>query len=683
MLVSSMIQIGMPIAESSCLSAKERVKWLSDIESDTCKNYFRNVFLVEVGETKTALQYMQVGKVDPEDQKKFIVDHLSRSSAFPVIFPQGGNPIKAQGVYPAPCYLMYEAHINGMTKIEEFREKTLMPRLKRTLTFRDWKEEELQQLAQRVCETLVQNAGAYITEEKQLGILALVNSDWKGHLLLDESKSGEKNLIRVAESKLHPGRYYYLQGEALLESLLEARLEEAATLGKQKKAISTFSHQSEEVVSIYNKSWPWLSSTWDAPKSIYWEEKDWTPGIKIDRKHYEAFLYASQFLKRIQVPISNPILKEMFAPADRPEAKRNIKPTSYETIYGIPIVLPLLDDLPSVRYQKYERMMKKEAKGKTLHLEVLAGMKESMVPEMSDHYRLTILYYSGDMTKGAIHIRAILEDIIPSVAHRIQDILAELNQKELSAIQDAFGLDKKPMYRTENLPSLLGNAYGSSYLWNALQDTLHRNPLSQRQALRLTVKKLNELANQNADWEMKQELTFLLSFQYFLSEYQNMLNISEKEEVNLLSQWKNRLSQYQKGSIDESELQTPQQTGFTTGLFLKQFGNAYYRKTGKDFVKTRVMTFGSRLTPEVIWKNGLLKCEELTGKWDLKHAANYWSVLPPLLLAFIDQEPEKNWKQKEKDLFMTAFWAGYHMYQKPEENDEENQNQGGEKNEYS
>ncbi|SFI00753.1 hypothetical protein SAMN05192551_10595 [Tindallia magadiensis] len=674
MLVSSMIQLGVPIAESESLSAKERVKWLSDIELEACKNYFRNVFLIELEEETEAFHYMQVGSPDPEDPKKFKVSHEKQSAAFPVIFPQGGNPLNAQGVYPAPCYLMYEAHVNTMTKSDEFSKRVLLPRLKRTLTFKDWKEEALLKLAERVANILAQQVGPYMTEEKQLGILALVSSQWRGCRLIDKVEKGDLNLIHVRESKLHPDKDYYLEGKVVLEALLEARLEEAASLGKQKQAVSTFSHRSEEVVSIYNKSWPWLSPTWDAPRSIYWEETDWTPGVKIDRKNYEAYLYAAQFLKRLQVPISNPILKEMFAPADQPEAKKNMKPTSFETIYGIPIVLPILNDLPTVRYQKYEKMLKKEAKGKTLHLQVLAGMKESIVPEMDDHYRLTILYYSGDLTKGAIHIRAMLEDIIPSVAHSIQEILDELNQTELPLIQEAFGLTEKPMYRVENLPSLLGNAYGSSYLWNVLQDTLHRRPLNQRQVLRLTVKKLNELANINADWEMKQELTFLFCFQYFLSEYQEMLTISEKEEVNRLKEWKGILEDYQRGTLEEA-FQTPQQIGFVSGLLLKQFGNAYYRKTSKDFVKTRVMSFGSRLTPEVIWKNGLLKCEELTGKWDLKHGANYWAVLPLLMLAFIDQEPEKNWKQKEKDLFMTAFWAGYHMYQKPAEELEKEEEQ--------
>ena len=49
-----------------------------------------------------------------------------------------------------------------------------------------------------------------------------------------------------------------------------------------------------------------------------------------------------------------------------------------------------------------------------------------------------------------------------------------------------------------------------------------------------------------------------------------------------------------------------EELGFVTGLLLKQFSNSYYRKTEKEFVKHRVMKFGSKLTPEMVWKDGVI-----------------------------------------------------------------------------
>ncbi|MDP1271129.1 hypothetical protein, partial [Klebsiella pneumoniae] len=78
-------------------------------------------------------------------------------------------------------------------------------------------------------------------------------------------------------------------GEEVLKRISEAKFYEAAELGKEKDVISTFSNKKvDEAVSIYNKSWLWLSPTWEAPRSIYWKDDEWTKGIKVDAENYEA-----------------------------------------------------------------------------------------------------------------------------------------------------------------------------------------------------------------------------------------------------------------------------------------------------------------------------------------------------------------------------------------------------------
>ena len=111
MLVESIIRVGKPIIHSD-LSNEQRIRWLTDVDSENCKNFFQNVFLIELDGEETDYHYITLGFWD---DKSFFVDKL-RNKAYPILYPQGGNPLHAQGVYPAPCYLMYDPHIKLMKK---------------------------------------------------------------------------------------------------------------------------------------------------------------------------------------------------------------------------------------------------------------------------------------------------------------------------------------------------------------------------------------------------------------------------------------------------------------------------------------------------------------------------------------------------------------------------------------
>lgn len=664
MLTESIVRIGKPIVCSD-LPIRERIRWLTDVNSDNCKNFFQNVFLIELGDDSDELHRIQIGDIMKTKKKEvFVVDEV-RNTSFPILYPCGGNPRLAQGIYPLPCYLMYDAHIKEMNKPDYFAAKVLMPRLQNTLGYKDWGDEEKVDIQNRVA-TLLKNAVDTIVFDGK-GILMLFDDRLSVYKKLNKREE-TFSYLWINESILYEGHHLYLNGEEVIKGIINARFDEAGSLGKKKNSISTFTNKkTDEVVSVYNKSWLWLSPTWEMPRSIYWDKKDWTKGIKIDRESYEAYLYGAQFLKQIQVPISSSILKEMFAPIENVEAKKYKKPSSYEAIYGIPMVLPLLDSDLGELFKKFRVMLKKDGKisDTDLHLEVLAGLKESIVPESSDKYRLSILYYSGDLSRGVMHIRAVIEDVIPSVAHGIQTILKDLRRKALPQIQKMFELKDGRVFRVETLPALLGNAYGSGYLWSSLQNTLHKKELTIDRLLLSTSKKLNQLANKEDFWGMKQELVFYFSFLYFLSNYNEKI-LGKEKGVKELVEWQRTIDAYNRGEIDTADVASTEMLGFISGMLLKQFSNSYYQKTKKDFVKQRVMKFGSKLDPKMVWKNGLLRCEELAEQWDLKLAGNFRTVLGHVLLGFIEAD-NKNLLVSQRDTFMTAFWSGYLIYKKSEE----------------
>lgn len=664
MLAEDIIRIGRPIANSN-LSNEMRIRWLTDVDNEACKNFFQNVFLIEIDEKlQAAFQYLEIGN---RDGKEFKVAR-NRNVSFPVIYPQGGNPLNAQGAYPVPVYLMYEKHIKSMDDEQKFAEEVILPRLKKTVVYWKADEEYVNKIAKIAAAQLKENYHSFIKDEKQLGVLCICDLSAVCFKRLPDSE-GTPGLLRIHESQLQPGAYLFLDGNETLKGIIEARFFEAKELGYKKRAISTFTNQEDEVVSIYNKSWLWLSPTWEMPKSIYWGKKEWTNGIKVDKKSYEYYLYGTQFLKQITVPIKNTVLKEMFAPYMNVEAKQNMRSTSFEPIYGVPLVVPLLDGDSQQLFKKYRRILKQEKSGADLHLDLLAGI-ERIIPRFSDEHRLNLLYYSGDLSRGNVHIRLMLTDIIPSVAARIQNILREVQTVDLFDIRKYFSVPQdRKYYRLQSLPSLISNAFGPGYVWSTLQKIFHKHQLKINRLYEATSRKLTELANKENRWAMIDELVFHHAFLAFYKKYCEEI-VQYRERVSTLRDWESLLQKFHKGNIELKDLQTAEELGFVTGLLLKQFSNSYRYRTGHDdFVKHRVMKFGSKLTPEMIWKMGVLRCKELKEQWDLRLAGNFESVMAQVLLAFIEAEDQKL-LTKEKDRFMTAFWSGYLMYKKEQKEEE-------------
>jgi hypothetical protein len=663
LLAEAIIRIGRPVVNSD-LPLTERIRWLTDVDSENCKNYFQHVWVVECLKEETALHFIEIGKkVKVEKKETFLVD-TARNVAFPIIYPNGGNPLHAQGVYPLPCYLMYDPHIKAFEKHEEFAENVLLPRFKKTICcMQDMKSEEQLSYAKRIAKLLAEQAASFVYEDKQLGILMVVDPRFPVYRYGNNLDS--RQYVKVANSLLDVDKEIYLDGQVLLDGIIEARFDEAKTLGVEKNQVSTFTNRIEkEVVSIYNKSWLWLSSTWEAPKSIYWGEREWTKGIKIDRETYEAFLYGVQLLKQITVPLSNVTLKEMFAPHMNAEAKQKISFSSIEPIFGVPFVLPLLDGDSEQLYKKYKRILKNdELDQEALHMELLAALKGTIVPKSTDDYRLMLLYYSGDLSRGNIHIRAVIDDVIPSVASEIQQILKELNRSELFRLREILGLERRENevdYRFASLPAMLANAYGPGYVWSSMQSAFHRKPLQAHRVRASIACKLTELANKQSIFAMRQELVFYYGFVYFLNAYYKRV-LKEEWEGMGLHDFLTLAEKYHGGTITMDDLTTPETLGFVSGLALRQFSKSYGAKTKKDFINHRIMKFGSKLNPEMIWKNGLLRCEELARQWDLGIKENFRSVLAHLLSGFLHAQKE-GWLLNQKEHMMTAFWSGYLIY---------------------
>lgn len=659
MLLSDIIRIGKPLVDSK-MSISERIQLLTDVGKEEVKNFYGNVFVVILDEQGADLHYRTL-----QDEENGPVD-LDAAIAMPITMPSGGNPLKAQGIYPIPCYPLYDRHVKELSDVNT-TFKMVHDRLVKTIPYFDTDKELLIKRARLVTDCLTEKAIQFIREDKQLGVLFVLDTS----LDLYKKESGEGYLeVKVDETS---SDNYFIDSKKLIANIIEGRFQEAKELGTDKNAISTISNQhSEEVVSAYNKSWLWLSPTWEAPRSIYWDKNEWTKGIRLNRQEYEAFFYGSQFLKQVQTPIRAGILKEMFAPTYSVEAKQNMRATSFESIYGIPYFLPVTNAEPMEMYTKFQNLKTrheaKDTHANDLQLEIISGLQKRIMRNISDDYRITIIYYSGTLNRGDIHLRSQIEDVVPSVAYKIQRIIQGLEQ-DLEEIADLLGIQDEQanytLFKVRHLPTLLSNAYGPGYLWSSMEKVLHGRQIGIKRVTKQATRRMAELANKKDFWNIRLELLFYHLFAAFYHKYHSVILNNEKEGAGV-EEWKELIERYTNGELTEKDFDKTEKVGFIAGCLVREFERSYYRKVGKGYLEARVMRFGSKLTPEMIWKNGLVEMEGLRKRRDLGISGNYMKALSFILPAII-QLKKNNLLTKEKDEFMTMFWSGYLMLPKKEE----------------
>lgn len=656
------------------MSGKDRIRLLTDVASENCKNFFQHVFVVETdGERMSAFGMEVGGKVGDGKKQSFQVE-ADHSVSFPIIYPNGGNPLHAQGVYPLPCYLLYDPHLKSMRDTAAFASQYLVPRLRNTVAYGDRSEEERVRFAERLANTLHKVAERRITQDKQLGILMIADIRLpEFRRLSGRQTSGEWLAIR--ESDLEPGSHLHLNLPLALDRIAEAKFREAADLGELRAgAVSTFTNApAVHVVSVYNKSWLWLSPTWEMPTSIYWKDTDYVKGIRLDRLSYDRFVYGTQLLKQLISPIQSAVLKEMFAPVNNAEIKSFMKASSFEEIHAAPFVLPLLDEQYENTYEMLETLLGKggssDPTSDMLQLKMIAGIEKAMrMPQDKGHeFRLTVLYFSGDLSRGYMHIRAVIEDVIPSVARDLERIVEALSRDAAPKVQRMLGMQQlspQVANRYGSLPALLANAYGPGYVWTATQAAFHRQPLSTDRMYRWIAMRLAERANKKEFWGIREELVYLFVLREFFHKYEQTI-LQQKEGVEPLSAWRDLIAKYHAAALTEEDLRSIDALAFVTGLLTRQFSNSYYVKTTKAFVEHRIMRFGTKLRARDIWTKGVEVMKPLSLQWDLGLSESYHKALPLVAIGLVEAE-RSNRLADEEDAFLTMFWAGHEMYQKPD-----------------
>lgn len=227
------------------------------------------------------------------------------------------------------------------------------------------------------------------------------------------------------------------------------------------------------------------------------------------------------------------------------------------------------------------------------------------------------------------------------------------------------------------MPYLLARAYGGPYLWDCLHGALRRRPMDLERPTRNAARRMNTLAHNlpknrvAPPFDLREEVVFFLAFLSFAEEYNTTVakedgsnqaaHWSQQQQRRAtmgMRPWKELLALIEQGSPDEAHFATPAELGFACGALLRRFSRWYFKVTEKNFLQHRVMTYGSDLSPEVVWKRGLNKLFDVEARYPSKiHIPADYRQKVGVVLVQLEQKQEE--VRRQRDDFMTGFWAGY------------------------
>jgi hypothetical protein len=675
------------VVRSSDLDSRDILRLVSDVGSSNARNFLTTVVIVEinrVGEkVKTSIwPIRECGYYfTTEKNKKVFIPDVEQALAYPFTLPSGGSPLLPSGVYAIPSYPLYDAHFREFStdskKIMEF----INARMKRTPNFNISKE-ELDKIVIQVYETIKN----YDHSGKNLGLMLLAIIDGDSPYQLTDPHEIKRNHIELGESKTEPGKVLVADTDEILKRFWLAKFAEGQTCGSFDQGACTICGRNGRVVSGYNKALLWIPTTWEAPFPFGKDDK-LVESIALCKECYSDLTVGASLFVQLSQPVDRSLTKEVFAPTTSPVGREYFRRSDFsETIYGSMWVLPLLDtpfdetdsanewatSLFSIA--SFRSDLENESR-KIRHLKNITGFEARLPEEWAmDDFRISLAYYSGDPGKLNIFLRAIIEDILPSTAQKLQEICDKV-LLEVGLVMDehtSLGDKTKTRKRAQigSLPYLLTMAFGSSYVWGSMEKAFKRQPLDYKLFYKNAAIRMAQNAKlKDGFYRLQEDTIDYLAIHRFLSIYDQSLVVRSEGGEQDMKPVNELISYIWETPIERLIFTSLDELGFSAGQIVQRFGNYYYSSKGstheKDFIKHRIMTFGSSLTPDVIRYKALGRMEEynlmlnLGVPWDLLQRA------AQVTMGFYQWEGQLN---MNKERFMAAFWAGYSLARRTKTN---------------
>ena len=682
MLIEELIRIGRPLIEGG-FDAAELLPLITDVGDTRARNFYRHVFVLELppynsGTEPSALP-MQVWGSELDDD--FQVD-TNRAVGAPILLPSGGNSLNPQGRYGIPVYPCWDAHFQSFRQSVEKALDFLRGRVNRTLGVS--LPEDLLEAAAKQFQRAV-TAAAAGPREKWLGVLILARPEEGGVYRY----APRQTRSAIGASALTAHRFVVPDLDKILQCLWAARLAEGADQGRR-SGVCSFSGEEKEVISPYCTVWPWASLTWTCPLPQSGDVKLLVEGIGLGESSYRSLTAGACVFRRLTRPVHSIVVHELFAPATDREgrnltSRRNL--SDLTQIYGSAFMLPLQErnltesgargDFVS-GMRAILQSPRAEGSLTDRYLSSVLGF-DSFLPEEMDKedYRLTLVYFSGNPGHGDIHLRAYIQDVMPSTIRRLQGLTRPTAEEAVRLLRLIIpgATEKQRAYVAtcyQSVPYLLARAYGGSHLWAALEQALHRRRLDPG---RLISNAATRMASLVPRWpksrnDLFDEVLFYLCCRSFMDQYNGGLASDPGEDAMPMRPWRELIQALERDSITELRYQSVGELGFGCGVLLRRFSRLYWRATqvgkeGKDYLKHRVLTFGADLSPDLVQKQGLKGMFEVAAK--IKTIRFGRDLQERVGLALSEFDRLKDQIRSNRDEFMTAFWSGYSLqgYDRP------------------
>ena len=700
MLIETLIRLGRPLVQGG-LPPGEIIRQITDVAEPTAKNFLARVYVIEIGRRNGSFsskclpvqewgQYQQIGK----SSKEVFEPDLDRAVGAPFVLPKGGNPLMPQGKYGLPVYPIYDRTVRTIRDADPQKAvglcmSFLSPRIQRTPGF-ELSESELEEVAGDLC-LAIQSVN--IDEKvKALGLVILAETTEDDPFGLEDSvPSGNPHLAYIGASVLEEGRHIVSRLDECVEPFWEAKIEEGVEGGEKvgPDAACFFCDNTGRTVSAYCKAWPWMTPTWEFPFPSSWLSirtrktgiDQMVHGIGLCEECYKALFYGASVFLKLSTPMNTWLTKELFSPVTSAGGKETSKAGGrVERIYGTAIALPILDTFPEdpCDYDEFAEaisymLTQSNSHGADVHLGSIAGL-ETFIPEQlsKDDFRISIMYFSGNVSRGDIHLRATIEDVMPSTARTLTRLVREVAETSLkiaSSVRAREISDKETAFlksRHSSLPYLLTTAYGGPYLWDTLSSALHRASLSYERFVSNSSIRMGQLARQLPDSRdvLQGEVIFYLTFCEFLRLYRQEIMVSGKGGADSdMRDWRTLLGMMSKEPSIDICFENVEELGFGCGYLTGTFSRQYWAATksgdkGRDYLKHRVMTFGTDLTPDVLYRRGLGRMEEVSRRVDMHLSEDFRIRLGIVLAEYSRMEDQV---MGNRHGFMAAFWSGYNL----------------------
>lgn len=640
-------------------SPAELLGMLSDSNDEKTKNYWQHVLIVEVDPNSGRVVAQPVQSwgswITQEGSRKPVFEaETERPALAPIWLPTGGNPLLAQGFYGFPVYPIYDRHWSAFAQHPSGVRSFLAPRLDKTANVA-LNEGLLEQVSHQVHEAVK----AYPTDDKVLGVMVLAICGEGSAFGFSPAPCEGRQL---ASSQLFAGHFICAETEVMLARIWEAKAKEGAEKGELAEGVCAFSGKRGRVISGDNKAWAWFTTTWQAPFPESFTDKDHVKRLAFSLEAYRDLTVGATLFNKLTKRLNYILNKQLFAPVDSAKGREGVmRGQAKGTIFGSAIVTPLLDsaNLSPEDNQLFaygiQQRLEARGSGARFFLTNLLGYEEFLPPELaSDHFRLTSVYFSGDPTRADVHLHAVIEDLVPSVLKRVSELLDEVSAWARGFYSDAQAWLHQ---RMQSLPYMLVSAYGPGLLWQSLADVLQARALPWEAFVRGVAHRCGELSHNLPDngLALRNEAVLYATFREFYFRYHDAFRL----ERRAMRPWRTLLDTIASAPVSDIEFEDVEELGFAAGYLVRQFSRQYYRAANeKDYLQHRVMTFGSDLTPDVIYRRALGRLPEYAARVKANLSEDFRQRLGVWLSSYPQMQAQV---KRQKDEFMAAFWAGYNL----------------------